>query len=433
MITSIRRFLLVNLLLCVTLITSLAVISNLFLEHIRFQKQVDAQLNFAAYTIDAFLTPTSSKEDIAVIQKKINHIPHAIAKFHYDKSESPQIITDLLRSIQYQVWDKKQHLLLSSPDAPNVGPVLKNKYSEYSNTWDKSNPWRIFSLYRPESGIHIVTMQANTFRIETEKKITQDAIAVMLVIYPFLGLLIWMIVGQGLSAIKKTVRELKYRSSPNRLKPLKTDDAPVEIQPLINEINFMFSKLNEAFSREKRFASDAAHELRTPLAGINMQAQVAVNASDDASRKTALNHLMTAVNHSLHVVQQLLTLSRMMPSANINKPTHIDINALIDKALANLKPTIEKKQAIIKRKGLTKPVYLLGNETSLLILLRNLIDNAIRYSPAPATITIDHSTQGAKKLLRSVITAQAYPKNSITVCLNDFTVAAMYNISKAQA
>jgi two-component system, OmpR family, sensor histidine kinase QseC len=385
MIKSIRTFLLINLLLSVTLVTSLAVISNLFLEHIRFQTHLDAQLSLAAYTIDAFLMRKPSAQKIKLMQQKIDHIPYRMSKIQYDLSHGKKRINMLLKSIQYQVFNQHNKLLLTSVAAPTFNQKTLAKTTGYYNIWQHGIPWRVFNL-KQNSGRHIIVMQANSFRVSIEKQITKDSIMVMLVIYPFLFLLIWVVIGQGLDSIEKTCQALRYRSHPNRLKALKIDGTPKEIKPLLHEINNLFDRLKAAFLREKRFAGDAAHEMRTPLAGISMQAQVAKQTKDPKIRNKALNQLLTAVKHQTHVIQQLLTLSRMMPSTETASPNLINLNDLLKNNHKQMALFAKQNQITLCNHLTHKPLHIKGYETALLILLRNLTDNAIRYSPQGSAI-----------------------------------------------
>jgi two-component system, OmpR family, sensor histidine kinase QseC len=402
MIKSIRTFLLVNLLLSVTLITSLAVIGNLFLEHKRFLTHLDAQLTLAAYTIESFLDEKADPDDIISIQKRINEIPEAINRLHYDLSPEMTKLNILLKSIQFQIWNRNNRLILTSYAAPNMPMVIQSENVGFDNVWKDNIPWRVFSIYNPSSGFRIVVLQRNTFRTELEKQITWDSLMVMAIIYPFLGLLIWVIVGRGLESITKTAKELKRRSNPNQLKPLKQKNLPKEIKPLVEELNHMLDGLQKAFLREKRFASDAAHELRTPLAGMAIQAQVAEQASNKKERDKALKSMLKCVDNCSHIIQQLLTLSRMMPDASINQSEKIKLNPLIRESVKNLAQVAETFETQIQIKCLTPSPELEGNKTALLILMRNLIDNAIRYSPKNSVVRVESLIKNGRPIFQVI-------------------------------
>lgn len=402
MIRSIRKFLLVNLLLTVTLVTSLAVIGNLFLEHKRFLAHLDAQLTLAAYTIQSFLDVEPSPEEIKSMQQRINDIPEALGKINYEDNLDNEGINVLLRSIQFQVWNQHNHLILTSYAARDMPMIIQSDNVGFDNVWKNKVPWRVFSIYNPSTHYHIVVMQPNTTRVQLEKQITWDTLMVMAIIYPFLGLLIWIIVGRGLESVTKTAKELKRRSNPNRLKPIRTTHLPEEIRPMVEELNHLFVRLQKAFLREKRFASDAAHELRTPLAGISIQAELIKDAKNDQERQDAAGKMQKSVDNCSHVIQQLLTLSRMMPESTVNEPIKLNLNALIRQTAENLDAIVTECHSTIDLQ-LCQPVgYLMGNKTAILILLRNVIDNALRYSPDNTHITVISETNPQHTILKVI-------------------------------
>lgn len=127
---------------------------------------------------------------------------------------------------------------------------------------------------------------------------------------PILGLVIWLIVGRALSPLNRLEIALSRREA-SYLKPLSIDKLPNEIVPIVHEINTLFIQLEQAFEHERQFTADAAHELRTPLAGLLTQAQVALRTVDETVRNQALKRIEQAVHRMTYLVQQLLTFSRI--------------------------------------------------------------------------------------------------------------------------
>ena len=398
MTSSIRTFLLVNLLLSVTLVTSLAIIGNLFMEHRGFQTHLDSQLTLSAHTIKAFISNKLNKHDFKTIQKAIDNVPRHVLSNKEDSSEDE--LNLLLKSVQFQVWDNEDNLVLHSYAAPTIPIDLHN--SGFHNTWISNNPWRTYNLYLPKSGYRITVLQRHDFRVELEKQITEDSITIMVITYPFLGLLIWVIVGRGLNSIKRTTQAIKERKH-NNLKAIKVDNIPTEIHPLIDELNLLFLRLYEGFEREHRFAGDAAHELRTPLAALNAHVQVALNSDDIDAIKESLRKVTNGVDRSSHVVEQLLTLSRMVPNAQINKPEKLNLKTLASDMIIELLNHADQKQIALELDCSEDSLPILtGNKAAILILLRNLIDNAIRYSPSDSTVKIEISQEPGQLILRVV-------------------------------
>jgi two-component system sensor histidine kinase QseC len=376
MITSIRTFLLVNLLLSVTLSTSLAIIGNVFLEHTEFQTHLDSQLALSAYTIQAFLDEESSNNEIKEIQQSIDQAPNFLANIDYDINQQIQTLNTLLKSIQFQVWNNNDELILHSYAAPKI--KYHSKKTGFDMIWHDNKPWRTFSIIDKQKNIFIMVMQRHDLRVNLEKKITEDSISIMIIIYPFLGLLIWFIVGRGLQSITTTTHELKARNR-NRLTPISLKNIPKEISPLIKELNSLFDRLSQAFFREKRFAADAAHELKTPLAAISAQAQVALQSKNEETREAAIKKLMLSVNRSTHVIQQLLTLSRMVPESTLAGEDTVNVKSIAHDIIVEIVQLAIDKDINIELDAKDKYYKVYGNGTALGIMIRNIIDNAVKY------------------------------------------------------
>lgn len=175
---------------------------------------------------------------------------------------------------------------------------------------------------------------------------------------------------------------------PTNLAALETSDVPVEILPLVGSLNTLLVRLEQALTNERRFTADAAHELRTPLAALKTQAQVARRADNAAQRDAALENLILGTDRATHLVEQLLTLARLDPEGEsaVLKET-CDLAALARRILADQTPTALSKHIELELTGL-ESVPITGNSAMLGILLRNLVDNAIRYTPSGGRVAV---------------------------------------------
>ncbi len=380
---SIRTFLLINLLLSVTLITSLAIIGNLFLEHRELKHQLDAQLTLESLTIQALLSDSLEARNLAHVQKEIRSIPKRSNAIYYNQyHKHHELISE---KMQFQVIDQDGKVVLNTESAPEAPLTLGS--TGFSNKWIDNKPWRIFSTYNPDTGLTIAVAERYDFRRQAEAQITRYAIFIMLISYPFLGLLIWVVVDRGLESIKRIASEVRSRSQ-NYLEPVHLDYVPQEIQPLIDSLNHLFDRLNDAIDREKRFASDAAHELNTPLAGLNIQLQLIKSAKTEEERNKAIDKALTGIQRSHHVVKQLLTLSRTVPDALQEKNEPVDIKAIAEDVISDLIYKADAKMTEIELKTPQKQCKFNGYPTAISILLRNLIDNAIRYTDQKSEIIV---------------------------------------------
>lgn len=219
-----------------------------------------------------------------------------------------------------------------------------------------------------------------------------------LISYPIVGLLIWFIVNRSLKALKQVSTELRERES-HFLEPIDPQTVPSEMMQLVDELNKLMHRIHESLEREKAFSANAAHELRTPLAAIKTQAQVALKAKTDKQRETALSNLIASVNRSSHVVQQLLTLSRLVPEATLHDVNLMDLASLTAEVIAQLAPKAIKKHIDIELVGNDRRVNILGNPTAISILVRNLVDNAIRYTKENGAIKVAVSVLNHKATL----------------------------------
>lgn len=406
MTPSIRTFLLINLLLSITLITSLAIIGNLFLEHKDLQKHLNAQLTVSALTIQAFVSGHIDTRDLKVIQRQVNSLPF-IAQQYY-QNDHKKIFSPTYELVQFQIWDKTGNLLLRSNTAPKQ--PLSDGTSGFSTKWIDGQLWHVFTTINPENGVRVDVAERSDFREELEGRVTQDSIFIMLITYPFLGLLIWAIVGRGLDIIKQVTNEIRQRV-PSYLEPVDLEAVPAEIKPLIDELNKLFKRLWEAFEREKRFAADAAHELRTPLAALRAQTQVALKASSEETMRESLKKVLQGVDRSAHVVHQLLTLSRMVPQATIKEFERVNLVQQAKEVIADLAPVALKKNTDIELVAPNDETIMMGYPTALAILIRNLVDNAIRYTPPGSFVRVSIYEQDDSIVLKVTDNGPGIPED----------------------
>ena len=407
MTSSIRTFLLINLLLSVTLITSLAIIGNLFLAHKDIQLQLDIQLIRNTLQMQALFGDGISKRQLSAIQNRIQEMldPNLYLEDHGEKIQ--RALSSAHQVSSFQIWNPEGKLLIHSTTAPST--PLSDRQEGLSNLWLKGQSWRVYTNVDSITHLSFMVGEQADFRQKLENQLTQDSIFIMLITYPFLGLLIWIIVGRGLDPLKKIANEVSHRA-PSHLVPVDAKAIPAEIIPLIQELNSLFKRLDAAFEREKRFAADAAHELKTPLAVINTQAQVALCTQDEQVRKQALQKLIAGINRSTHVIQQLLTLSRMVPESNINEAERINLAKLSAEIVADLAPDAIKKDIDIELVTDEKPVFIQGNSTSLTILMRNLIDNAIRYTQEQGAVTVKIEQTATQAIFKVIDNGPGIPE-----------------------
>jgi two-component system sensor histidine kinase QseC len=218
----------------------------------------------------------------------------------------------------------------------------------------------------------------------------------MLLALPLLALAAWWAIRRGVAPLRLVGRVLAQRS-PQALQPIAVKEAPSEMTPMLDALNGLFERIAELLESERRFTADAAHELRTPIAAIRAQAQVALGAAADAERLHALRATVQGCDRATRLVEQLLTLSRLESGA-AHALVAVDLAALARQVVADAAPLALSKQQVIEVDA-TGPCTVQGDTTLLSVMVRNLVDNAIRYSPSGATVKLAVSNaQGIARL-----------------------------------
>ncbi len=387
MTPSIRTFLLINLFLSVTLITSLAIIGNLVLSHKDIQKQLDTQLIHTAVSMQSLLSLEIQENDLDTIQRNIisSRNPYATPLVPPRSISATNVNPEnQYFLIEFQVWNGNR-LLLRSPGAPLE--AFTNGSPGLSDVTINKTGWRVYTTSDPHSHYTLMVAEHTSYRQALENRLTQDSIYIMLLSYPFLAILIWFIVGKALHILKRVTEEVSHRA-PSYLEPFDLTAVPAEIAPLVEALNHLFERLKNAFEREKRFTGDAAHELKTPLAAISAQAQAALKSCPESNRQV-IYKILEGVNRSNHVIQQLLTLSRMVPEASMHDFMPVKLAREVTDIAAMQAPEAIQKNIELEFLAPDSNAIVNGNATALGILIRNLIDNAIRYTPEGGLVQIN--------------------------------------------
>ncbi len=288
------------------------------------------------------------------------------------------------RRVAFQIWEGGDVLRLRSASAP--ASRLAPHDEGFSDVLVEGRPWRVFSRRDADHGLVVQVGELRELRDELAGRIASHLLAPLLVALPALALLIWFAVGRGLTPLSRLNEQLAQRA-PDYLEPVPAEGAPRELRPLIDTLNRLLERVRAALDNERRFTADAAHELRTPLAALRTQAQVALAAEDAGTRRHALEQVLAGGERATRLVEQLLTLARLDPESAARHHVRLSLRPLAAQAVADATPRALAKDIDL---GLAEgpEAEVRGDPDLLALLLRNLVDNAVRYTQRGGEVSV---------------------------------------------
>jgi two-component system, OmpR family, sensor histidine kinase QseC len=268
---------------------------------------------------------------------------------------------------------------------------------------EKGGAWRVFAAEDAKHEVKILVGEEMATRHDILWAVLRSLLMPLMFALPLLAFVGWWAVRKGLAPLRQLSAGLALRS-PQSLQPVVlADDTPTEIQPLIQALNALFNRIEHMVVAERRFTADAAHELRTPIAAIRAQAQVALGAGlHTDQREHALNATVAGCDRATRLVQQLLTLARLESTpASSTSPVlaeKLDVSAVARRVAADLAPAALAQHQHLELDA-SQACIVTGNDLLVGVLLRNLIDNAIRYSPQGARIVVNVGAVSGKTVV----------------------------------
>lgn len=294
---------------------------------------------------------------------------------------------DLQRPYRLQSLDNG--ILASSPGAP-ILPPWRPGTPLLQNVRMNGEEWRLATVTDDRRVAQVA--ENLDARQDVTGEIAQQLLAPLLLVLPLLALVIGFAVRQGLAPLRDLTARLEQRQ-PQALQPI-AGPVPAELQPLLDALNGLFRRVDAAFAREQEFTAHAAHELRTPLAGLRIHAQLALRHAESRTEREALQGVVQGVGRATHVVEQLLALARL-DAGQPQGDEHIDVPALVRHTADEFTTAAAAKGIHLTAQG-PSPTILDGHKAWLEIALRNLLDNAIRYSPAGSVVHITWEAEGGR-------------------------------------
>lgn len=289
--------------------------------------------------------------------------------------------------IAFEIWHTEdgvaRRLVTSSGHAGFETPAARG----FSERPHRGSDWRFYTVQDEEAEYRVVVGQAHDARARLAREIGLSLLLPAALALPLMALVVWWVVGRTLRPVEAVAREVGALDA-QALSPLdESVPLPDEIAPVRAALNALIGRVAQAFENERRFTADAAHELRTPLAALKVQAQVALRAQADDSRHHALTQVIVGVDRMTHLVEQLLTLARVDPARHEVAPEPLDPAVIVAQVCAELLPRAARHGQSL-RVDVPPGCRIAVDPAWLQIALRNLVDNAIAYAGRGARIEV---------------------------------------------
>ena len=299
--------------------------------------------------------------------------------------------------VAFQVFHEGR-LVTRSAQAP-VAPMLQEQAGDgFSTVAIDGERWRVFSARGAEDDVRVIVGESTGSRDAILGAVIGGTLWPLALALPLLGLAVWWAVRQGTEPLRRLGRQLAARR-PDALQPVTLPGAPSEMQPLLDALNGLFARIDQLLQGERRFTADAAHELRTPIAAIRTQAQVAMAESDDGQRRHALAAVMAGCDRATRLVEQLLTLARLEAAGASAKARPVDLVPVVRHVVGEVASAALARGQEIDFDG-SGECRVAADETLAAVLVRNLVDNAVRYAPAGAAVRVTLGSEADRIRLR---------------------------------
>ena len=282
-----------------------------------------------------------------------------------------------------QLWNAKGEPIFRSPAHQKLRQPAQPGFSVVQAL--DGRDYRVYTATAP--GLAVLVAQDMAARRDMARTLALRSILPTLPTAPLLALLAWWVVSRSLAPVARLRAQMAARKA-DELAPLNERGLPAEIQPLIQELNLLFDRLRQSFDSQRVFVADAAHEMRSPLAALKIQLQGLQRAGDDPTRELQIRRLAAGIERASHLVDQLLVLARQ--EASVAEGVALEATDLAQAGFLALSDTVASAQARQIDLGVHRAVSVMlpGHPEALRILVRNLLDNGVKYTPAGGTVDL---------------------------------------------
>ncbi|MDW9689193.1 two-component sensor histidine kinase [Sinorhizobium meliloti] len=285
------------------------------------------------------------------------------------------------RQLSCQIWSLQGSLVSRSESAPATS--LASHTNGFEETEIDGERWRVYAVVNPTLGVRVLVGDSLEIRDRLIGDVIKGLLVPGVVILPILAGLIWLSVGRGLAPLTRIAEGLAGRSA-SELHSVDASSVPREVRPVIRALNSLFGRVAEARDRERSFTAYAAHELKTPLAGLKTQAQIALRADDPTIQRDALSRISTSVDRTSRMVRQLIDLAAVDASQDVASHEPVDLTVLVGEVASELETQLAANNvhvAVELADQMQLPTVMRGDRILARLAIRNLLENAIHHSP----------------------------------------------------
>lgn len=317
------------------------------------------------------------------------------------------------RQLSCQIWSLDGRLVARSSGAPDDS--LGDQKDGFSDQQVGGETWRVYAISDSAKGLRVLVGDRLGLRERLVSDLVRGLLWPAIFIVPLLGLLIWTSLGRGLRPLQHLATDLQDRSVDD-MRPIDLNHTPPEILPLVNSLNSLFARLEAARRHEREITAFAAHELRTPLAGLKTQAQVAIATTDPTARESALRHIVASVDRTARLVRQLLAMARLDAQSEVESKDEVNLARLLEEITL---PEAAGAVRVILDPSLDD-VTLVTNRDLLTVSLRNLHENAMQHMRKEGVVKWSAATDHSHAAITIDDEGPGIPEDELLLVTNRF-------------
>lgn len=337
----------------------------------------DGQLIIGANVLRALMSEELRREDAATV---LDPTELQVDDAALLSPEDRQAFDNFADWRMFRVWRGPQ-LVLRSDTGPKVTPPpVANGFSQAD---DGSDRWRIYTLHVASKHVVVQVGERLDIRLVLVRSIALGLVLPLLLLLPIAGILLWLSLRDGLRALRQLVAEITRRTGRD-LAPLPLTPWPRDLHPLVRSINRLLGRIEQALQHERRFIDDAAHQLRTPLAAMKLQAQLVADETGAEERAAASAQLVEGVDRAAHMTERLLMLARL--EAGPGDAARGDLREEAIAAIADLAALATRRGIELSYEG--EGEFPSGEPLLLRLIAANLVENAIHHAPAGSEVAV---------------------------------------------